>query len=76
MFFAAVRGGHTEDDTEDYAFPFWCGLVPVSFNISAPIPDPRGRQMCWLSGWVKLSIAEFSHHRGVVCFYPKPLRGR
>jgi nitroimidazol reductase NimA-like FMN-containing flavoprotein (pyridoxamine 5'-phosphate oxidase superfamily) len=38
---AKVRTGHTEDDEEDYAFPVWAGLVPVGFNIGAPIPDPR-----------------------------------
>jgi nitroimidazol reductase NimA-like FMN-containing flavoprotein (pyridoxamine 5'-phosphate oxidase superfamily) len=38
---AKVRTGHTEDDEEDYSFPVWCGLVPVTFNIGAPIPDPR-----------------------------------
>ena len=38
---AKVRTGHTEDDEEDYSFPVWAGLVPVTFNIGAPIPDPR-----------------------------------
>jgi len=38
---AKVRTGHTEDDEEDYAFPVWCGLVPVTFGIGAPIADPR-----------------------------------
>jgi nitroimidazol reductase NimA-like FMN-containing flavoprotein (pyridoxamine 5'-phosphate oxidase superfamily) len=38
---AKVRTGHTEDDDEDYAFPVWCGLVPVSFQMGAPIADPR-----------------------------------
>jgi nitroimidazol reductase NimA-like FMN-containing flavoprotein (pyridoxamine 5'-phosphate oxidase superfamily) len=38
---AKLRTGHTEDDEEDYAFPVWCGLVPVSFHIAAPIADPR-----------------------------------
>ncbi len=38
---AKVRTGHTEDDEEDYAFPVWAGLVPVSFHMAPPIPDPR-----------------------------------
>ena len=38
---AKVRTGHTEDDEEDYAFPVWAGLIPVSFQIGAPIADPR-----------------------------------
>jgi nitroimidazol reductase NimA-like FMN-containing flavoprotein (pyridoxamine 5'-phosphate oxidase superfamily) len=38
---AKLRTGHTEDDEEDYSFPVWCGLVPVSFAIGAPIADPR-----------------------------------
>lgn len=38
---AKLRTGHTEDDEEDYAFPVWCGLVPVSFAVGAPVADPR-----------------------------------
>jgi nitroimidazol reductase NimA-like FMN-containing flavoprotein (pyridoxamine 5'-phosphate oxidase superfamily) len=38
---AKVRIGHTEDDEEDYAFPVWAGLIPVSLQIGAPIADPR-----------------------------------
>ena len=38
---AKVRTGHTEDDEADYAFPVWAGLIPVSFSIGTPIPDPR-----------------------------------
>jgi nitroimidazol reductase NimA-like FMN-containing flavoprotein (pyridoxamine 5'-phosphate oxidase superfamily) len=38
---AKVRTGHTEDDEDDYSFPVWCGLVPVSFQIGAPVADPR-----------------------------------
>jgi nitroimidazol reductase NimA-like FMN-containing flavoprotein (pyridoxamine 5'-phosphate oxidase superfamily) len=38
---AKVRTGHTEDDEEDYAFPVWAGLIPVSFQIGTPIADPR-----------------------------------
>jgi len=38
---AKIRTGHTEDDEEDYTFPVWAGLIPVSFQIGAPIPDPR-----------------------------------
>lgn len=38
---AKLRTGHTEDDEEDYSFPVWAGLVPVTFHIHPPIPDPR-----------------------------------
>jgi uncharacterized protein len=38
---AKMRAGHTEDDEADYEFPVWAGLIPVSFNIGTPIPDPR-----------------------------------
>jgi nitroimidazol reductase NimA-like FMN-containing flavoprotein (pyridoxamine 5'-phosphate oxidase superfamily) len=38
---AKLRTGHTEDDEADYDFPVWCGLVPVSYAIHPPIPDPR-----------------------------------
>jgi nitroimidazol reductase NimA-like FMN-containing flavoprotein (pyridoxamine 5'-phosphate oxidase superfamily) len=38
---AKLRTGHTEDDEEDYAFPVWAGLLPVRFQIGAPVADPR-----------------------------------
>jgi len=38
---AKVRTGHPEDDAEDYSFPVWAGIVPVSLTISPPIADPR-----------------------------------
>jgi nitroimidazol reductase NimA-like FMN-containing flavoprotein (pyridoxamine 5'-phosphate oxidase superfamily) len=38
---AKLRSGHTEDDEADYAYPVWAGLIPISFNIGAPIADPR-----------------------------------
>jgi nitroimidazol reductase NimA-like FMN-containing flavoprotein (pyridoxamine 5'-phosphate oxidase superfamily) len=38
---AKLRSGHTEDDEADYAYPVWAGLIPIGFNIGAPIADPR-----------------------------------
>lgn len=38
---AKVRSGPPIDDDEDYASPFWAGVVPISTRIEAPIPDPR-----------------------------------
>lgn len=38
---AKVRTGHTEDDEDDYAFPVWAGLIPLNYQIAAPIADPR-----------------------------------
>ena len=38
---AKVTTGMPKDDEEDYAFPVWAGVVPVSFSIRAPESDPR-----------------------------------
>jgi nitroimidazol reductase NimA-like FMN-containing flavoprotein (pyridoxamine 5'-phosphate oxidase superfamily) len=38
---AKIRTGQPEDDEDDYAFPAWAGIVPISLNIGAPIADPR-----------------------------------
>lgn len=38
---AKIRTGQPEDDEDDYAFPAWAGVVPISLNIGAPIADPR-----------------------------------
>jgi nitroimidazol reductase NimA-like FMN-containing flavoprotein (pyridoxamine 5'-phosphate oxidase superfamily) len=38
---AKVRKGPPLDDEEDYALPFWAGVVPLKMAASAPIPDPR-----------------------------------
>ncbi len=38
---AKVRTGLPVDDEEDYELPIWAGVVPVTTQIGAPIPDPR-----------------------------------
>lgn len=38
---AKLRSGGPNDEPEDYALPIWAGVVPVSLQIGAPIPDPR-----------------------------------
>ena len=38
---AKVRTGPPEDNDEDYGFPVWAGTLPISFQVGAPIPDPR-----------------------------------
>lgn len=38
---AKVRTGGPIDDDEDYALPIWAGVVPVTMQVGAPIPDPR-----------------------------------
>ena len=38
---AKVRVGQPEDEEDDYAFPVWAGVVPIRYQVSPPIPDPR-----------------------------------
>ncbi len=38
---AKVRSGPPHDDEADYELPIWAGVVPVSFSLGAPEPDPR-----------------------------------
>lgn len=38
---AKVRTGPPEDNEEDYGFPVWAGILPITLNVGAPIPDPR-----------------------------------
>lgn len=40
-FSAKVRTGPPIDDEEDYSFPTWAGVVPLTMVASAPIADPR-----------------------------------
>jgi nitroimidazol reductase NimA-like FMN-containing flavoprotein (pyridoxamine 5'-phosphate oxidase superfamily) len=36
-----VRSGPPEDNPEDYAFPVWAGVIPVSYQVGTPEPDPK-----------------------------------
>lgn len=38
---AKVRCGPPKDDEEDYAGPFWAGVIPLRVVAGAPQPDPR-----------------------------------
>ncbi len=38
-----IRGGPPGDDEEDYDFPIWAGVLPVTTSIGQPQPDPRLR---------------------------------
>jgi uncharacterized protein len=40
-FSAKVRTGPPIDDAEDYSFPTWAGVVPLSITSSPPIDDPK-----------------------------------
>ena len=40
-FSAKVRTGPPVDDTEDYSFPTWAGVIPLEMKAGAPIDDPR-----------------------------------
>ena len=41
---AKVRTGPPVDDEEDYDWPVWAGVLPVTTTIGQPIPDPRLRE--------------------------------
>lgn len=38
---AKVRSGPVSDADEDYALPYWAGVLPMSLQAGAPIPDER-----------------------------------
>jgi len=38
---AKVRTGGPIDDEEDYAFPVWAGVVPISTAVGEPVADTR-----------------------------------
>ena len=38
---AKIRTGPPGDDDEDYALPYWAGLVPLAPVTGTPVPDPR-----------------------------------
>lgn len=38
---AKVRNAPPGDDEEDYAWPIWAGVIPVSQEVLAPVDDPR-----------------------------------
>src|SRR5579864_7705185 len=40
-FSAKVRQGPPVDDEEDYAFPTWAGVVPLTMVAGKPLDDPR-----------------------------------
>jgi hypothetical protein len=40
-FSAKVRSGPPIDDEEDYSFPAWAGVVPLTVVSESPINDPR-----------------------------------
>jgi hypothetical protein len=38
---AKVRNGPPGDDEEDYTLPIWAGVIPVRYQVLAPVDDPR-----------------------------------
>ena len=40
-FSAKVRQGPPLDDEQDYAFPTWAGVIPLTTVAGGPIADPR-----------------------------------
>ncbi len=41
---AKVRTGPPSDDDEDYDWPVWAGVLPVTTSFGVPQPDPRLRE--------------------------------
>jgi nitroimidazol reductase NimA-like FMN-containing flavoprotein (pyridoxamine 5'-phosphate oxidase superfamily) len=41
---AKIRDAPPEDDEEDYALPAWAGVIPLTSEAQAPVPDPRLRE--------------------------------
>ena len=40
-FSAKVRTGPPIDDAEDYSFPTWAGVLPLSMTAGSPVNDPQ-----------------------------------
>jgi len=40
-FSAKVRQGPPIDDAEDYSFPTWAGVIPLSMVAGVPVDDPK-----------------------------------
>jgi nitroimidazol reductase NimA-like FMN-containing flavoprotein (pyridoxamine 5'-phosphate oxidase superfamily) len=38
---AKVRAGDPKDEEEDYALPFWAGVLPLALVAGEPVPDSR-----------------------------------
>lgn len=38
---AKVRGGPPVDDDEDYALPYWAGVLPFGVRVGPPLDDPK-----------------------------------
>jgi nitroimidazol reductase NimA-like FMN-containing flavoprotein (pyridoxamine 5'-phosphate oxidase superfamily) len=38
---AKIRTGMPVDNEEDYALAIWAGVLPVTMQVGAPVPDPR-----------------------------------
>src|SRR6202166_2553497 len=45
-FSAKVRQGPPIDDEEDYGFPTWAGVIPLTLKAGKPIDDPRLEPAC------------------------------
>jgi nitroimidazol reductase NimA-like FMN-containing flavoprotein (pyridoxamine 5'-phosphate oxidase superfamily) len=52
-FSAKVRMGLVVDDEEDYSFPTWAGVVPLTIVAGDPIDDARLISGCEVPGYAK-----------------------
>jgi hypothetical protein len=52
-FSAKVRAGPPIDDEEDYAFPTWAGVIPLTLVPAEPAADPRLSEQMTLPQYVR-----------------------
>jgi hypothetical protein len=50
---AKIRTGPAHDDAEEFALPFWAGVIPVQQHFLTPINDPDLRAGIELPDYVK-----------------------
>jgi hypothetical protein len=52
-FSAKIRGGPAIDDEEDYSFPVWAGVLPLTLVTGNPINDSRLAEEITVPGYIK-----------------------
>lgn len=50
---AKIRMGAPKDDEEDYDLDIWAGIIPTSFEMKTPIPDPALKSGVQLPDYLK-----------------------
>lgn len=50
---AKIRIGAPKDDEEDYDLDIWAGVIPTSFEMKTPVPDPALKEGVKLPDYLK-----------------------